>query len=232
MKLTLEINEDLYKRFEMALQLSGEDKDTVMEGLVKAYVVQAFSQTASTYQTELRGGSADKSFGKAVHKIPKWASKPMVIPSKIIRAYLQLLEEQGAVTYPELMLRCSDKENHPDEYIATFANNFAQMKFDHEKSHGKVFEVNSAQKITLWENVREVVMLNRDKFQSHATTAGYLNCNHQLNLGQAPADAAEHGQRRFRMRCEHCQTEYTATDAELSQKKCPACQREVHTVTD
>ena len=128
MKLTFEVNEDLSKRFDMALQLTGESKETVLEGLMKAYIMQTFSQAAAIYQTEIQGSNADKNFGKAIHKIPKWASKPMVVPSKIIRAYLQLLEEKGSVTYPELMLRCSDKENYPDEYIATFANNFAQMK--------------------------------------------------------------------------------------------------------
>ena len=95
MKLTFEINEDLSKRFDMALQLTGENKDTVLESLMKAYIVQTFSQTASTYQTEIQGSNADKNFGKAIHKIPKWASKPMVIPSKIIRAYLQLLDKNG-----------------------------------------------------------------------------------------------------------------------------------------
>lgn len=207
MKLTFEINEDLSKRFDMALQLTGENKDTVLESLMKAYIVQTFSQTASTYQTEIQGSNADKNFGKAIHKIPKWASKPMVIPSKIIRAYLQLLDEKGSVTYPELMLRCSDKENYPDEYIATFANNFAQMKFDDEKSHGKVFEVNSVQKITLWENVKEIVMLNQDKFKNHSTAAGYINRNNQINLGRTQERGTDHGQWLYRMRCEHCQTE-------------------------
>lgn len=224
MKLTFEINEHLSQRFDMALQLTGENRDTVLESLMKAYIVQTFSQTASTYQTEIQGSNADKNFGKAIHKIPKWASKPMIIPSKIIRAYLQLLDEKGSVTYPELMLRCSDKENYPDEYIATFANNFAQMKFDDEKSHGKVFEVNGAQKITLWENVKEIVMLNQDKFKSHSTAVGYINRNNQINLGRTQERGTDHGQWLYRMRCEHCQTEYTANGTDIFQKKCPACQ--------
>ena len=224
MKLTFEINEDLSKRFDMALQLTGENRDTVLESLMKAYIVQTFSQTASTYQTELQGSNTDKNFGKAIHKIPKWASKPMVIPSKIIRAYLQLLDEKGSVTYPELMLRCNDKENHPDEYVATFANNFAQMKFDDEKSHGKVFEVNSTQKITLWEKVKEIIMLNQDKFKNYSTAVGYINRNNQINLGRTQERGTDHGQWLYRMRCEHCQTEYTSNGSDIFQKKCPACQ--------
>lgn len=224
MKLTFEISEDLSARFDMALQLTGENEGTVLESLIKAYIVQTFSQTASTYQSEIQGSNVDKNFGKAIHKVSKWASKPMVIPSKIIRAYLQLLDEKGSVTYPELMLRCSDKENYPDEYIATFANNFAQMKFDDEKSHGKVFEVNSVQKITLWENVKEIVMLNHDKFKNHSTAVGYINRNNQINLGRTQERGTDHGQWLYRMRCEHCQTEYNANGSDIFQKKCPACQ--------
>ena len=224
MKLTFEVNDDLSRRFDIALQLTGENKDSVVEGLIKSYIIQAFSETASAYQTEIQGINADKNFEKAVHKIPKWASKPMVIPSKIIRAYLQLSEEKGSVTYPELMLRCSDKENHPDEYIATFANNFAQMKFDDEKSHGKVFELTGNQNITLWKNVKEIIMLNKDKFKNYSTAVGYINRNNQINLGRTAERGTDHGQWLYRMRCEHCQTEYYANGSDIHLKKCPACQ--------
>ena len=78
MKISFEINEDLFKRFDirdtaMALQLTGEN-----ESLMKAYVVQTFSQTASSYQTEIQGGNTNRNFEKAIHKIPKWAAKPRV----------------------------------------------------------------------------------------------------------------------------------------------------------
>ena len=43
MKISFEINEDLFKRFDMALQLTGENRDTAIESLMKAYVVQTFS---------------------------------------------------------------------------------------------------------------------------------------------------------------------------------------------
>ena len=227
MKLTFEINDDLSKRFEMALQLTGENKDTVLESLIKAYIVQSFSQTASAYQTEIQGSNVDNNFAKALHKIPKWASKPMVVPSKIIRAYLQLLDEKGSVTYPELMLRCSDKEKYPDEYVATFANNFAQMKFDDEKSHGKVFEVNSNQLVFLWKNIKEDIMMSADKFKNpknYSTAVNYKNRYGQVNLGRTEKRGTDHGQWFYRMRCEDCLYEYLANGSDIHLKKCPACQ--------
>lgn len=224
MNLQMEIHEDLLKRFEMALQLTGEEKNTVMESLIKAYVVQTFAQTASAYQNEIGGDGVQTHVAKAVHKIPKWASKPMVIPSKIIRAYLRLLEINGSVSYAELMQRCSDKENYPDEYVATFANNFAQMKFDDAKSHGKVFEVNSEQKVVLWKHVEEIVMLHQDKFKNYSTAVGYINKNNQKNCGKTQLPGTDHGQWLYRMRCEHCLHEYYANGSDIHLKKCPACQ--------
>lgn len=223
MKLTFEINEDLSKRFDMALQLTGENKDTVLESLMKAYIVQSFSQTASAYQIEIQENNADKNFAKAVHKIPKWATKPMVIPSKIIRAYLQILEDKGSVSYPELMLRCSDKESYPDEYVATFSNNFAQMKFDDEKSHGKVFEV-IGNNIVLWKNIEELIIMNKEKFVNCATVAGYVNRNNQVNLGKTNMRGTNPTNWLYRMRCQDCLHEYHANGSDIHLKKCPACQ--------
>ena len=224
MKLTFEINDDLSTRFDMALQLTGEDKNIVLESLMKAYIIQSFSQTASNYQTELHGNTANKNFAKAIHKIPKWASKPMLVPSKIIRAYLQLLDENGVVTYPDLMLRCSDKENHPDEFVATFANNFAQMKFDGEKSHGKVFELIGNQTVALWKNIEEVLIMNKDKFVNCATIAGYINRNNQINLGRTNMRGTNPTNWLYQMRCQECLHEYHANGSDIHLKKCPACQ--------
>ena len=223
MKLIFEIDEDLFKRFDMALQLTGENKDAALESLIKAYVVQAFSQTASTYRTEIQGDGADKNYEKAIHKIPKWASRPMVIPSKIIRAYLRLLEQKGTVTYPELMLRCSDKENYPDEYVATFANNFAQMKFDDEKSHGKVFEI-VGNNVILWKNIEEIIVMNKEKFTNCATVAGYVNRNNQINLGRTNQRGNNPTNWFYQMRCQECLHEYLANGSDVHLKKCPACQ--------
>lgn len=222
MKFLTEVDDDLVRRFEIALQLTGEDRNAVIEGLLKAYVVQSFSKTASTYQSEMQ--VSNKNYGKAKHKIIKWASKPMVIPSKIIRAYLQILESKGSVTYSELMLRCSDKEHYPDEFVATFANNFAQMKFDDEKSHGKVFEVNSNQVITLWGEIKEEIFMNKEKFINGATIMGYVNRNNQMNLGRTDMRGTNPSNWLYRMRCENCLHEYHANGSDIHLKKCPLCQ--------
>ena len=206
------------KRFDMALQITGENRDTVIESLMKAYIVQTFSQTAASYQNEIQCENTDKNFAKASKKIPKWASKPMVIPSKIIRAYLLLLHEKGVVSYPELMLRCSDKENYPDEYVATFANNFTQMKFDDEKLHGKVFEVSLNQIVILWNEVKEIVIMNKEKFTNCSTIEGYVNRNNQKNLGRTNERGNNPTNWFYRMRCENCLYEYKANGSDIHEK--------------
>lgn len=223
MNFTAEISDELAVRFDMALMLTGENKDLVVENLVKAYVIQSFTKTASDYENEGQTGK-NKNARKALHKIPKWAAKPMVIPSKIIRAYLQIEDEKGTVTYSDLVLRCSDKENYPDEFVATFANNFAQMKFDDEKSHGKVFDVTTNQQVILWKDIKETIMMNKEKFINSATITGYVNRNNQVNLGRTNMRGTNPSNWLYRMRCENCLHEYHANGSDVHLKKCPMCQ--------
>lgn len=224
MKLTFLVDDELAKSFDLALQLTGENKDSVIESLMKSYFVQAFSKTATRYQTDVQNSHVSKNYAKAVRKIPKWASKPMLIPSKIIRAYLLLLDKNGYVSYPELLLWCSDKENHPDEYVSSFVNNFAQMKFDDEKSHGKVFEVTEKQAVVLWDDVKEEIYMNKNKFIGCATVAGYTNRNNQTNLGRTDKRGTNPTNWLYKMRCEECLCEYFANGSDIHEKKCPACQ--------
>ena len=224
MQFTVNIEEDVQKRFEMALQLTGENKDNVVDALLKAYIAKSFSQVASSYQGTIQTGNADSNYAKAIHKIPRWASKPKLMPSRIIRAYLSLMDDKDIVTYHDLNMRCSDKEKYPDEYVATFANNFAQMKLDGEKTHGKVFEVNENGVVTLWEKVKETVMMNKEKFEGYSTAVGYVNKNNQKNLGPTDKKGTDYGQILYNMYCEECGHEYYANGSDIHLKKCPLCQ--------
>lgn len=71
---------------------------------------------------------------KVARKLPKWASKPQQINSKILNLYL-LLKQQipGGIT--ETLLR----EKYGD--ASEFDRNLPQMKISSPKNHGKVFEV-------------------------------------------------------------------------------------------
>jgi hypothetical protein len=101
--------------------------------------------------------------GKAIERIPKWALSPEQNNYKIIRAYYQLLNERGLVTRPELEARCHDQSKHPDVYVRDFRGNFASMKTDKGKSHGKVF-TDDGYNVRVWSAVSQTLEQNRSLF--------------------------------------------------------------------
>lgn len=101
--------------------------------------------------------------GKAIARIPKWALSPEQNNYKIIRAYYQLLSERGLVTRPELEARCQNQVDHPDVYVRDFRGNFASMKTDKGKSHGKVF-TDDGYNVRIWSVVSKVLEQNRNLF--------------------------------------------------------------------
>jgi hypothetical protein len=107
--------------------------------------------------------SANVNDGKANGKIPKWATSPSQNNHKIIRAYLQLFEEHGRVTRPELERRCQSPKDHPDVYVEDFVGNFRSMKTDKGKNHGKVF-VDDGYNVTIWEVVEAAIEQHRALF--------------------------------------------------------------------
>ena len=225
--LTVMIDEALLERFEMALVLNSEEKDQVIDAQLRRYVSQIFAQTAAAYEqpSALRVDNAaeNANYGKAIRKIPIWAKKTEQYNHRIIRAYFQLAAE-GVVTTYALARRCGNAEQHPDVYVPTFASNFAQMKFDGEKSHGKVFEVGRDDVVRLWSEVEEVLMKYKDDFVLHTTDVGYLNRNNQRNLGKSGEEGTDFLQKLYSMRCENCGHTYSANGTDIFQKKCPHCQ--------
>lgn len=101
--------------------------------------------------------------GKANGKISKWATAPSQNNHKIIRAYLQLFDEHGRVTRPELEKRCQSPNEHPDVYVPDFHGNFASMKTDKGNSHGKVF-TDDGYNIGIWEVVEHTIEQYRSLF--------------------------------------------------------------------
>lgn len=228
------IEEDIIDKFSMALQLTGEKEDYVIEEFMKSYITRSFSNIAASLSG--RGSdkisfeySGDENYGKALRKISKWANKPSQINHKIVRAYLQLADEYEVVSYEALQRRCNDKDNYPDVYTSTFGTNFAQMKFDGDKSHGKVFEVTEDGIITLWAYVEAEIMRYKDAFTIHSTDYGYVNRNEQMNIGRTDTQGTDHLQMLYRMKCQKCGHEYHANGSDIFQKKCPNCQGGIDT---
>lgn len=225
----LAIDEDIVNKFSMALELTGDSKDLLVEDFMKNYIAQSFSKIAASLRgtssmEEISVNSDEQNYGKALRKISKWAKKPSQINHKIVRAYLQLREELGTVNYETLQKRCDNKEEHPDVYISTFATNFAQMKFDGDKSHGKVFEVDEDGVVTLWAYIETEIMKYKKNFLVHTTDYGYENDNRQRNIGKTGLKGTDHMQVLYKMQCQKCGYEYNANGSDIFQKKCPKCQ--------
>ncbi|MFN4764596.1 hypothetical protein ACKGJN_15815 [Gillisia sp. Q332] len=85
---------------------------------------------------------------KVQNRIPRWFKNPHQINSRILIAYMELLENNKSVSYHKLASSCRS--------IETFQNNYVQMKSFGERNHAKVFE-EAGSRITLWEPIREFV---------------------------------------------------------------------------
>ena len=163
-ELKVLLEEDLLDNLNIALQINNDNINDVADKVFRNYIVKTFSSAASKIEKQNISQeplSENLYYGKAIHKIPKWAKKPEQINFKIIRAYLQLAES-GIVSYDELFKKCSNPKS--DVYVATFSPNFSQMKFDGEKSHGKVFIVDESNNVYLWDAVKDVITKYKDLF--------------------------------------------------------------------
>lgn len=57
---------------------------------------------------------------------------------------------------------CSD-ETQEEMYVPTFKTNYDQMKFDSEKSNGKVFE-DDGNEVWIWGKVKELLLFYKSRF--------------------------------------------------------------------
>ena len=226
-EIVFKIEEEVIERFELAVSIKKCDKDSVVEDFMKEMIVATFSDVAKQYSavnTTDKKVQKEGNTAKALNKIPLWAEKQTQIPYKIIRAFFQLEEEKEVVYFSELRQRCMDEKNHYDTYVSTFDSNFAQLKFDGEKSHGKVFEINE-NRVKLWDGVSDEIIARKEQFlEKHTTDRGYVNCNGQKNLGRSGRKGTDHGQYFYNIICTKCGKQYEANGSDLFIKKCPECQ--------
>lgn len=60
-----------------------------------------------------------------------------------------------------------------------------------------------------------------------STDAGYINQNHQKNLGYAGVSDTHYNQRFFQMECLECGHKYYANGCDVWLRKCPACRAQI-----
>lgn len=163
--ISFAVDLDIYEKFNMALNLSGETYDEACEACLCWYIAQAFGKASKEYtprvvkQTD--NGSKDF-YGKALKRIPIWAMKPSQYNHKIIKAFFMAIDIAGEATLSMMERLCSDKER-PDLFVPTFKNNYSQMKLDGPKSHGKVFE-DDGNRVWVWDEVEETLMKYKESF--------------------------------------------------------------------
>ncbi len=164
--VTITIDEDTYEKFCMALALNKEDQSQAFEHCMKWYIAESFDRVSQKYNPNTKLKSlkeiAEGFNGKANQRIPTWAIRPTQYNHKIIRAFFEIEQEQGDVTLSALEKLCSNKYNQK-LYVPTFKSNYAQMKLDAPKSHGKVFK-DDGNIVTIWSEVEHTLLSYREFF--------------------------------------------------------------------
>ena len=163
--ISFNIDADVYDKFNMALNLSGETSDEAAESCLRWYIAKTFESASKEYTPKVtRPIDTDEKdfYGKAVQRIPMWALKPNQYNHKIIKAYFMSVDIAGEATLNMMERLCSDKER-PDLYVPTFKNNYSQMKLDGPKSHGKVFE-DDGERVWIWDEEEETLMKYKNSF--------------------------------------------------------------------
>lgn len=164
--ITISINEDIYEKFCLAMNLTKDTENTAIETCMRWYIAKTFEKASHVYNPKTvarQNEDTNKDFyGKAIQRIPIWAVKPNQYNHKIIRAYFKAVAATGRATIDMMERLCSD-ENNLELYVPTFKNNYSQMKLDGPKSHGKVFE-DDGDSVWIWSEVEEVLMKYKTNF--------------------------------------------------------------------
>ncbi len=165
-KISFTIEEDIYEKFCLALNLTKEDEARAVENCLRWYIAKTFEKVSQEYGAEnieerevRRKGNF---YAKAVKRIPVWAKRPEQYCHKIIRGFFLCRERYGNVLLNDLEEICS-KEEIVELYVPTFRNNYYQMKIDGAKTYGKVFE-DDGKVVKIWSEVEEVLMKYRVYF--------------------------------------------------------------------
>ena len=158
-KISVTIEEDIYEKFCLALNLTKEEEKDAVETSLKWYIAKTFEEVSKEYGSEKNEKTAGKGKGdfyaKAGKRIPVWAGRPEQYCHKILRGFFLCEKQHGQVLLNELELVCS-KEEVPELYVPTFRNNYYQMKLDGAKTYGKVFE-DDGTVVRIWSEVEGIL---------------------------------------------------------------------------
>lgn len=167
-KITVSIDQDIYEKFYLAMNLTKDAENDAIEACMRCYIAKTFEKASHDYNPKAAAkktaNEGNDYYGKAIQRIPVWALKPTQYNHKIIRAYFEAGAATDRVTIDAMEHLCSDK-NVPELYVPTFKNNYSQMKLDGLKSHGKVFE-DDGENVWIWSEVEETLTKYKTSFYS------------------------------------------------------------------
>ncbi len=90
-----------------------------------------------------------KEIEKVKNRVPRWFARSNQTNSRILIAYMQILEKKDQVTLEELKEACRE--------ISGFSGNYSQMSNIADINHGKIFCTNNGM-VTLWEPVSDFII--------------------------------------------------------------------------
>lgn len=167
-EITFYVSEETKQAFELALFISGKNKDDVFENLVRDFAATVLRQ----YRTEPCAPLSKIEFieeyktskeakSKALAKIPIWAtSRKGQIGAQIVKAFF-LCEINGVASRDSM--RNVFLQNNPDKNPWSFDNNLASMCTEKGNSHGLFFVV-SGDNVRPDESVKDELYLYKDNF--------------------------------------------------------------------
>lgn len=141
------VNKNVADKFKLALMLSKEQPDDVIEKFMLQYVSGIIPDSQ-----ELDEKAAGQGYSGLEYS------------HKILKAFFQLERELGYVPFKDLAERCSDEVNYPEMFIQDFKQQFSLLMDPDSKPHGKIFEV-ADEKVVLWDCVKATLISYKDYFE-------------------------------------------------------------------
>lgn len=160
MEITIDINEELYRRFAAACILSEKEQQEVICRKIEEFITETFANEFSGAKMPAQNFiSAANTQSKVLTRIPLWAKRPDQHNHKILQAFFAV-ESEGMTT----------RDRMRDFFVQNgagsgwqFDNNFASMRTNEGNSHGHVFACFN-DIVTLTEEASGIAYKYRDYF--------------------------------------------------------------------
>jgi len=162
--LSINIDEETYKTFRIALEFSGQTQEEALMQSIHAYITKVLGKVINNFQTKNSKKREGLYEEKAKNRIPIWANRTDQCNHKIIAAYFAALDRYGKATLEKMEELCTSEFEKPMS-ASSFKNNYASMKSDNGHSHGKIFE-DDGNTVWIWKEIEPILMQHKEKFYS------------------------------------------------------------------